>query len=119
MSMDISVWSRTPPNLPNDLPESAGWIRDEYEAHPYYTFEADSWQISVGSARRQSNSSPVKLDPLLEYCSHISLAPIAASNEGYAFLERVVRTLTKASDGYWESPGDGRFNRYDQGGPFL
>jgi hypothetical protein len=116
MSMDISIWSRSPPDLPLALPQADGWSRNEYKSNVYYTFEGDGWLINVGFEHRSSEGKAIP-DATATCGTYVSLEPIGASAAGYEFLEKVVRTLSKTCDGLWEHPGDGRFYRHDQG-PF-
>lgn len=113
--MDISIWSHARSDLPNALPQSEAWIQGEYEGNTYFVFEADGWLINAGTGDGVPNAKVRAPDPMATFETYVSLEPIGASADGYAFLEIVVRAVTKASDGFWEHPGDGRFYRHSEG----
>lgn len=114
MSMDISISSRSAPNLPSDLPNSEAWIPNDYNGRVFYAFEAEEWLIDVSDAPVPQARTGCP-DTTATHETYISLEPIGASPEAYAFLEQVVRALAKSADGFWEHPGDGRFYRHNEG----
>jgi hypothetical protein len=114
MSMNISVWSSNAPRLPDDLPRAESWTLHEYR-QPYYQYAGDGWLVNVQSSKRAPAKSVVSVAPTATIATDISLEPIGASADGYDFLESVVRAISKACDGLWEHPGDGRLYCHDEG----
>jgi hypothetical protein len=114
MSMDLSVWSALPFELPNQLPQSQSWHRYPDE----WCFESTSWVVSVIASVSSERDRPphAVLQRLADasYVAHASLEPIAAGLAGYRFLEEVVRALARATSGVWVDPNGSAF-AHDEG----
>ena len=112
MSMDLQVWSRKPFDLPAQLCESGAWtsypapsaVRASGES---YAYETESWQVEVLTGTAKSNPVPNSIkaiSPELLHVAFLTLEPIGADADGYAFLERTVRELARRNDGRWLGP---------------
>ena len=100
MSMDLAVWSTRDFNFPAELPRSALWKRYDEE----FAFEEDQWQVLVLSEESDPDSSVVHKLPGANFVAWISLEPIGAEPDGYAFLEEVVRSVAREVGGVWVDP---------------
>lgn len=117
MSMDISIWSAAKPSLPGNLPQADAWKAYAFDELVSYQFEGSAWVVNVSTEDGDPSADVLERLPAAKYPTGVSLEPIGANEEGYQFLEHVVRALTKACDGLWENLGDGEMYRHDQG-PF-
>jgi hypothetical protein len=97
MSMDLAVWSTRDFNFPAQLPRSSLWKRYDEE----FAFEADQWQVSVLFEESEPDPMVVSKLPDANFVAWISLEPIGAGPDGYAFLEEVVRSVTLEVAGVW------------------
>jgi hypothetical protein len=109
MSMDLSVWSSRPFDLPEQLPQWEQWkcYQDQW------AFEKQGWQVLVLPARPYQtdppdlpNSAVLLRLPGVSYVAYVTLEPIGADHAGYAFLEKVVRSLAGATGGVWVDPNE-------------
>ena len=100
MSMDLAVWSTREFNFPAQLPRSSLWKRYDEE----FAFEADEWQVSALFEESEPDPVVVRKLPGATFVAWISLEPIGAGSDGYAFLEEVVRSLTREVAGVWVDP---------------
>ena len=109
MSMDLSVWSARPFDLPGQLPQADLWklYQDQW------AFESKGWQVLVMPARPYQtdppdlpNSAVLLRLPGVSYVAYVTLEPIGADEAGYAFLEKVVRSLALATGGVWVDPNE-------------
>lgn len=110
MSMDLEVWSARELNLPAELPQESLWQQFGEE----FSYEGDGWQVLVLT---ESSEAPGPVKQALSDASHVTyvtLEPIGAGPEGYAFLEQVVRSLARKSAGVWVD-SFGAAYRHDQG----
>ena len=97
MSMDLAVWSTRDFNFPAELPRSTLWKRYARE----FAFEEDRWQVLVLSEQSEPDPSVVHKLPGAKFVAGISLEPIGAEPDGYAFLEEVVRSVAREVGGVW------------------
>jgi len=113
MSMDLSVWSATPFELPGQLPRAGSWVRHPEE----WQFESSGWLVTVLATGRSDCDLPsdavLQEVPDASYVAYVTLEPIGADQEGYDFLEEVVRTLARATAGVWVDPNGGVFAHDD------
>jgi hypothetical protein len=104
MSMDLSVWSSRPFELPGELPLAASWVRYPEQ----WVFESGAWQVLVTPAQRSERDRPneavLHKVPDASHVAYVTLEPIGADQHGYGFLEEVVRALARASAGFWVDP---------------
>ena len=100
MSMDIEVWSSEPFDLPAALPELAHWTQTGFG----HEFEGEGWLVHVSQEKEQPWKMVKKKLRGASHVACITLEPIGASEDGYAFLEKVVRTLARKCDGVWAVP---------------
>ena len=100
MSMDLAVWSTRDFNIPAELPRSTLWKRYDEEL----AFEEDEWQVLILVEEREPDPSVVHKLPGARFVAHISLEPIGAGPDGYAFLEEVVRSVARKVAGVWVDP---------------
>ena len=100
MSMDLAVWSTRDFNFPAELPRSSLWKRYDEE----FAFEEDQWQVQVLSEQSEPEPSVVQKLPGASFVAWISLEPIGAEPDGYAFLEEVVRSVAREVGGVWVDP---------------
>jgi hypothetical protein len=114
MSMDLSVWSSRPFDLPGQLPQAGLWTRFPHE----WDFDGVGWHVTVMPAQRTErdapNSSVLQKNPTAAHVAYVTLEPIGADRIGYAFLEKVVRTLALAASGVWVDP-NGEAYAHDEG----
>ena len=117
MSMDLSVWSARPFDLPEQLPQPEAWKRYQET----WAFETKGWQVLVLPARPYQtkpphlpNSEVLLRLPGVSYVAYVTLEPIGADHAGYAFLEKVVRSLALATGGVWVDP-DEEVYAHDEG----
>ena len=107
MSMDLSVWSSRPFDLPEQLPHAELWKRYDDQ----WAFESKGWQVLVMPARPYQtdppdlpNSAVLLRLPGVSYVAYVTLEPIGADHAGYALLETVVRSLALATGDVWVDP---------------
>ena len=100
MSMDLEVWSTRDFNFPAELPRSTSWKRYDDE----FAFEENEWQVLVLSEQSDPDPSVIHKLPGARFVAAISLEPIGAGPDGYAFLEEVVRSVARAVGGVWVDP---------------
>ena len=100
MSMDLAVWSTREFNFPEDLPRATMWTRYDDE----FAFEGDGWQLLVLSEESEPDAPVVNKLPDANFIASITLEPIDAGPDGYAFLEEVVRSLAREVGGVWVDP---------------
>jgi hypothetical protein len=97
MSVDLSVWSSKPIELPDQLPQSGSWKRDPYE----WRFPGDGWHVLVMSTEEDLPSAVLERLPTAAHGVYVTSEPIGADPAGYGRLENVVRALAKVSNGVW------------------
>jgi hypothetical protein len=71
----------------------------------------------AGIVITESSEAPdpvVEALPAASHVTYVTLEPIGADSEGYAFLEEVVRSLARKSAGVWVDPYGAAYP-YDQG----
>jgi len=100
MSMDLAVWSARDFNFPAELPQTSLWKRYGEE----FAFEEDEWQVLVLPEQSEPHPSIVHKLPGANFVAYISLEPIDAGPDGYAFLEEVVRSVARKVAGVWIDP---------------
>ena len=110
MSMDLEVWSAREINLPSELPQESLWQQFGEE----FSYEGDGWLVSVLTESSEPPGPVEQVLPDASYVTYVTLEPIGAGPEGYAFLEQVVRSLAEKSAGVWVDPGGDAY-LYDQG----
>lgn len=111
MSMDLSVWSTKPFNLPAQLPQSKAWKRDPHE----FAFRKKRWQVLVQcSDEDEPEENILSKLPGAAHVAYVTLEPIGADAAGYKMLEEVVRELSRQSGGVWVDP-DGEPYSHDEG----
>lgn len=111
MSLDIEVWSEKPFNVSEWLPESDKWEQFGDE----WSYEGDGWQVLVNLDETEPISESVKEKiGSAKFVAYTTLEPIGADTEGYAFLEKVVREMTRNAQGVWVDPYD-QVLRADEG----
>jgi hypothetical protein len=121
MSMDLSVWSSRPFDLPVQLPLPKQWkvytlnlpmnsetSEDQRRHRQEWAFDSVGWQVLVLPARRSEDNVPeaavLQKLPDASHVAYVTLEPIGADQAGYAFLEKVVRGLALATGGVWVVP---------------
>lgn len=97
MSIDLAVWSTRDFNFPAELPQSTLWKHYDEE----FAFEEDQWQVLVLSEQSEPDPSVVHKLGGANFVAWISLEPIDAEPDGYAFLEEVVRSVAREVGGVW------------------
>ena len=97
MSMDLEVWSTRDFNFPVELPRSSLWERYDEE----FAFEGNEWQVLVLPEQSEPDPPVVHKLPGANFRAGITLEPIGAGPDGYAFLEEVVRSVARAVGGVW------------------
>ena len=97
VSTDLAVWSTRAFNFPAELPQSSLWKSYDDE----FAFEKDDWQVSILSEQTEPDPSVVHKLSGANFVAWISLEPIGAEPDGYAFLEEVVRSVTRKVGGVW------------------
>ena len=100
MSMDLAVWSPREFDFPAELPRSNMWTRYSEE----FAYEGDGWQVLVMPEQSEPDASVVHKLPDAKFVAWISLEPIGAGPDGYAFLEEVVRSVARTVGGVWVDP---------------
>jgi hypothetical protein len=100
MSMDLAVWSTRDFNFPAELPRSTLWKRYDDE----FAFQEDQWQVLVLPDQSEADPSVVHKLPGARFVAWITLEPIGAEADGYAFLEEVVRSVAREVGGVWVDP---------------
>lgn len=114
MSMDLSVWSSKPFDLPDQLPRAKLWVRHPHE----WAFEGAGWQILVMPTQRSARDAPsgsvLQKIPNASHVAYVTLEPIGADHAGYVLLEEVVRALARATSGVWVDPNEEAF-AHDEG----
>jgi hypothetical protein len=105
MSLDVSVWTPSVPHLPEDLPDSAQWAR----YGDTVAYEASDWQVVAVPGDEEPPPDVLAALPSASAVVHFSLEPIGAPDEGYAWLERVVRHLATVLQGVWVDPNGNAF----------
>jgi hypothetical protein len=102
MSMDISVWSTGPFELPNQLPTPRQWRLYASE----WTLDGVGWHIQVLPAEDDPSTRVLQRLPGASHVAYVTLEPIGADNIGYDLLEKVVRGLAQATSGVWVDPNN-------------
>src|SRR5687768_8237371 len=110
MSMDLEVWSTRDFNFPVELPRSTVWTSYDEE----FAFEGDGWHVLVLSEQSEANPSVVHKLPDANFVAWVTLEPIGAGPDGYAFLEEVVRSVAREVGGVWVDP-NGTAYFHDEG----
>jgi hypothetical protein len=110
MSMDLAVWSTRPFNFPAELPQSDSWERYGEE----FSFEGDGWQVVVLSEQSEPEAPVVQKLPGASFVAYVTLEPIGAESDGYAFLEQVVRSVARQVSGVWVD-SNGSAYKHDEG----
>ena len=83
--MDLAVWSKRDFNFPDELPRSNLWKRYRKE----FAFEKERWQVLVLAEESEPDPPVVHKLPGAKFVAWITLEPIGADDDGYAFLEEV------------------------------
>lgn len=115
MSMDISIWSVSPPPMPPDLAGHGHWEKYPDAEVDAYELDCDDWMLEVSTSVNSPAADVLAHLPDAKWETCVSLSPTGASADAYRSLEEVVRNLCKACGGCWQHPGDGRFYRHDEG----
>ena len=97
MSMDLSVWSSKPFELPSQLPQPSSWQHYPKE----WCFAGNGWHILVMSAEDRPPSAVLQKLPDAAHVAYVTLEPIGADRVAYDLLEEVVRAVSRATDGVW------------------
>jgi hypothetical protein len=100
MSMDLEVWSTREFNFPAELPRPTSWKRYNDE----FAFEQERWQVLVLAEEREPDPPVVQKLPGAKFVAGITLEPIGAEDDGYDFLEAVVRSVAREVGGVWVDP---------------
>ena len=69
-----------------------------------FAFEEDQWQVLVLSEQSEPDPPVVHKLPGANFVAWISLEPIGADPDGYAFLEEVVLSVARTVGGVWVDP---------------
>ena len=110
MSMDLQVWSAQPFKFPEQLPKADSWKRWEDS----WQYDGANWLINVSIEEDEPDDSVTGKLPTAKHMAFVSLEPIAANAEGYAFLEEVTRGLCRQTGGVWVEPS-GEVYFHDEG----
>jgi hypothetical protein len=97
MSVDLSVWSSKPFELPGQLPQPGSWQHFAKE----WCFAGDGWHVLVMSAEDRPSSAVLQKLPDAAHVAYVTLEPIGADSAAYILLEKVVRAVARAADGVW------------------
>jgi hypothetical protein len=104
MSMDLILYTAACAlSLPLDLPDADHW---KNYGRTDWAYETDSWQVIVDIDTSSEIPDAVKgLKAGLEITVPITLEPLGANGEGYAFLERTTqKIIEKCGGGVLDGP---------------
>jgi len=93
MSMDIIIYATCALSLPGDLPQPEAW---KNYGGTDWAYETETWQVLVDLDKEFK--IPVEAKTLkgdLSITIPITLEPIGANEQGYAFLEKTTQQIIK------------------------
>ena len=95
--MEVVVWAACALSLPADLPSADKW---ESFGKNEYAYIQKSWKVSVYKEQKLTPTKEVAaVNPAHNIATTVSVEPIGASNQAYAFWASVAESISKKCGG--------------------